>query len=219
METRPTIGREIDEINQQILHMGTLVEESLAKAISSLVAQNVENAQKVIENDAIVNTMEIEIQDICISAIARHQPVAGDLRRLMTGLKVIAQLERMGDHSVHIGKAAKRLSEEQLMKPLVDIPRMGEVCCRMVREVLTAFVNNNSQQAIAVAKLDEEVDNLHQQVLREIFTFMVENTKFTNQSINLLFVSRFLERFGDHATNISEWIVYSETGKHAELNT
>ena len=218
MEVRQGFAESLDELNQEILKMGVLVEESIRRAVKSLVDRDVGLAQKVIDDDEGVNKMELDIEDKCIVLIAREQPVAGDLRRIITSLKVVTQLERMGDHAVHVAKGTIKLSPEPYMKPLVDIPRMGEIAAQMLHDGLTAFVNNDEVTAQKVCLRDEDVDNLNKQVIREVLTYMMESPKYISQSINLLFISRFLERCADHVTNISEWIVYSVTGEHVELN-
>jgi len=208
----------LQDLNHNILKMGTLVEEAIRKSVKSLTEQNIGLSEKVIKEDEIINQMELDIQNQCTTLIAAEQPVAGDLRNIITVLKIITQLERMGDHAVHIAKAAIRLEKETFMKPIIDIPRMAEIGIEMLREILTAFITGDSEKAIRYAALDDEIDNLHDQITREILTYMMEDPKFIKQSITFLFISRFLERFGDHATNISEWIVYNVTGKHVELN-
>jgi phosphate transport system protein len=218
MSARVSFQEAKAQLDQDILRMGVLVEEALGKAVRSLVEQNVDLAESIIDGDEAINDMELEIEDRCIVLMATEQPVASDLRRLVTGMKIVTQLERMGDHAVHIAKGAIRLSKEPYMKPLIDLPRMGELCTRMIREALTAFIDRNAAGAREVARLDEQVDDLHDQVMREVFTYMMENNAYIRQSISLLFVSRFLERFADHVTNICEWIVYNVSGRHAELN-
>jgi phosphate transport system protein len=198
--------------------MGVLVEEALRKSVKSLVDQDNQLAAKVVEEDEAINAMELDIEDKSTVLIAKEQPVASDLRNVITGLKIVTQLERMGDHAVHIAKATLRLAGQTYMKPLIDIPRMGEVCVKMTREVLTAFMNDDAEKARLVATMDEEVDDLHAQVQRELFTHMMEDASRITQAIQLLFVSRYLERFADHVTNISEWIIYGRTGAHVELN-
>jgi phosphate transport system protein len=172
----------------------------------------------VVAGDAAINQVEQEIEDRCIVLIAREQPVATDLRKLITSLKIVTQLERMGDHALHVAKGTLRLLPETYMKPLIDIPRMAESGIGMIRDVLTAFLDNDAERAREVASRDHLVDELHNQVMREVFTYMMENTKNIPQSISLLFISRFLERVGDHVTNICEWVVYSATGERVELN-
>ena len=218
MTTRLHYIKAINDLNQEIVKMGTLVEEAIHRAIQCLLDQDIVLAQEIIERDEVINNKEIEIEDRCTLLIAKEQPVAGDLRHIITTLKIVTQLERMGDHAVHIAKAVLRLADEVYMKPLIDIPRMAEIGTGMIRDVLTAFMKGDSLLASEVAKRDDEIDNLHDQVLREVFTYMMENPKYIKQSANLMFISRYLERLGDHATNICEWIVYDTTGKHVELN-
>jgi phosphate transport system protein len=218
MQTRAGFHQAMDALKQEILAMGVRVEDSLRKAVTCLCMQDVAGARAVIEDDEKINAMEIEIEDRCIALIATEQPVALDLRRIVTGMKIVTQLERMGDHARHVAKAAVRLAGETYMKPLIDIPRMGELCAAMVHDVLAAFVANDAERARKVAGTDAEVDALHKQVVREVLTYMMGQPHYVSQGLELIFVSRFIERTADHVTNIAEWIVYCETGKHAELN-
>jgi len=218
MGTRQVFEEEMAAVNQEILRMGVMVEEALHQAVKSLVNKDGELARAVVAGDAAINQVEQEIEDRCIVLIAREQPVATDLRRLVTSLKIVTQLERMGDHALHVAKGTLRLLPETYMKPLIDIPRMAEIGIGMIRDVLTAFLDNNAERAREVASRDHLVDELHNQVMREVFTYMMENTKNIPQSISLLFISRFLERVGDHVTNICEWVVYGATGERVELN-
>jgi len=218
MGTRQVFEEEMAAVNQEILRMGVMVEEALHQAVKSLVNKDGELARAVVAGDAAINQVEQEIEDRCIVLIAREQPVATDLRRLVTSLKIVTQLERMGDHALHVARGTLRLLPEAYMKPLIDIPRMAEVGINMIRDVLTAFLDNDAERAREVASRDRLVDELHNQVMREVFTYMMENSKFISQSISLLFISRFLERVGDHVTNICEWVVYGATGERVELN-
>jgi phosphate transport system protein len=218
MGTRQAFEEGLDAVNKEILRMGVMVEEALRRAVESLVNKDGELARAVVAGDAAINQMEQEIEDRCIVLIAREQPVATDLRRLVTLLKVVTQLERMGDHALHVAKGTLRLLPETYMKPLIDIPRMAELAIGMIRDVLTALLNLDAALAREVAQRDRLVDDLHDQVMREVFTYMMENSRFISQSISLLFISRFIERVGDHVTNICEWVVYSATGEHVELN-
>jgi len=198
--------------------MGTLVEESIRKAMKSLVDKDVDLARRVIDEDDAINQLEIEIQDDCVALIATEQPVAGDLRTIITSIKITTQLERMGDHARHVARTAVELSDQTYMKKLIDIPRMAEIVSRMLRDVLTAYVNNDASTAARVSEMDDQVDELHDQVLREVMTYMMEDPRNISQAISLLFVSRFVERLGDHVTNIAEWICYNASGRHVELN-
>jgi phosphate transport system protein len=218
MGTRQAFEEGLAALNQEILRMGVMVEEALRRAVESLVNKDGELARAVVAGDAAVNQVEQEIEDRCIVLIAREQPVATDLRKLITSLKIVTQLERMGDHALHVAKGTLRLLPETYMKPLIDIPRMAEIGIGMIRDVLTAFLDNDAERAREVAQRDQQVDELHNQVMREVFTYMMENSKYISQSISLLFISRFLERVGDHVTNICEWVVYGATGERVELN-
>lgn len=218
MSPRTHFNKALEDLNRRILEMGTLVEEAIRKAIQCLIKQDTELANIIIAEDEIINKKEIDIEDRCTMLIAKEQPVAGDLRHIITILKIVTQLERMGDHAVHIAKASIRLSEEVYMKPLIDIPHMAEIGVEMVRDVLSAFINGDIVLAEKIAKRDDEIDFLHDQVLREVLTYMMENPKYIYQSLNFIFISRYLERLGDHVTNICEWVVYDITGNHAELN-
>jgi phosphate transport system protein len=212
MGTRQAFEEGLAALNQEILRIGVMVEEALRQAVESLVNKDGEQARAVVAADAAINQLEHEIEDRCIVLIAKEQPVATDLRKLITSLKIVTQLERMGDHALHVAKGTLRLLPETYMKPLIDIPRMAELAIGMIRDVLTAV------RAREVAARDQQIDELHNQVMREVFTYMMENSKFISQSISLLFISRFLERVGDHVTNICEWVVYGATGEHVELN-
>lgn len=206
------------ELDHDILKMGTLVEEAVRNSMRALVEHDTQTAENVIADDEYINNLELTIQDKLTLLIATEQPVAEDLRHIITSLKVVTQLERMGDHAVHVAKGALRIAEEEYIKELIDLPQMAEYGIEMLHEVLNAFAENDKEKAIAVAKLDDKIDNLHNQVWRELLTYMMSDVKNINQATTLLFLSRWLERFGDHATNISEWIVYNCTGEHVELN-
>ncbi|MBZ4686429.1 MAG: phosphate transport system protein [Clostridia bacterium] len=208
----------LKELQQQILAMGGLVEESIANSIKSLAEQNVELAQKVIDGDDKIDELELEIEDQCLKLIATQQPIAKDLRKIATGLKIISDLERMADHAVDISRVAKRLADEPLIKPLIDIPRMADLAQKMVKDSLDAYVNEDLDTARSLANDDDQVDHLHSQIFRELLTFMMEDPKTIKQATQLLFVSRYLERIADLSTNIGEAVIYLVTGERQDLN-
>jgi len=218
MGARQAFEKEMAAVNQEILRMGVTVEEAVHRAVQSLVNRDEALARAVVAEDAAIDALEHQIEDRCIVLIAREQPVATDLRRLVTGLKIVTQLERMGDHALHVAKGTLRILPEPYMKPIIDIPRMAEIGIGMIRDVLSAFLDDDDRLAREVAQRDRQIDELHNQVMREVFTYMMENSRFISQSISLLFISRFLERIGDHVTNICEWVVYGSTGERVELN-
>ncbi|HUZ17754.1 MAG TPA: phosphate signaling complex protein PhoU [Spirochaetia bacterium] len=218
MAPRQHFSESMKALNQEIVKMGTLVEEAVRKAVTALVDQDTVLATSVSDEDEAVNQMEMDIEDRCTILIATEQPVATDLRHIITALKIVTQLERMGDHAVHIANGVVRLAEETYMKPIIDIPRMSEIAIRMIHDVLTAFINGDADLAVQVAKRDSSIDELHHQVMREVLSYMMEDPHYIKQSTQFLFISRFLERIGDHVTNICEWIIYNDSGKHVELN-
>jgi phosphate transport system protein len=217
-EMRKHFHDAIAEMDRDVLTMGAHVEESVRRATQALIDQDVELADLVVSQDGVINELEIKIEDKLTILIATEQPVAGDLRHIITSLKIISQLERMGDHSVHIAQAVKRLAGQKYLKALVDLPKMADIGITMLHEVLNAFADGDREQAVKIAAMDDKIDELHNQVWRELLSYMMQDVKNINQATSLLFVSRWLERFGDHATNISEWIVYDCSGEHMELN-
>jgi phosphate transport system protein len=217
-DTRAHFSERLAHVQQSVLRMGTLVEESIRKAMRALVEKDLQLAELVIDEDQAINRMELEIQDECVAIIATEQPVASDLRGIITNIKITTQLERMGDHARHIAKTAKELANQTLVKKLIDIPRMADAVVKMLHQVLTAYMHGDAEHASRVSSMDDEVDELHDQVLRELMTYMMEDPANIAQSISLLLVSRFLERLGDHVTNIAEWIYYDSRGEHIELN-
>lgn len=208
----------IESVNNELIKMGTLVEEAIRNSMQALVEHDAELAQKVIDADEKINNMELQIQDQLTILIATEQPVARDLRHIITSLKVVTQIERMGDNAVHISKTAIRLKDEEYIKPLLDLPKMADIGVRMLHEVLTAFAESDGEKAREISKQDDEIDHLNEQIWRELLTYMMEDPSCIQQATSFLFLARWLERFGDHVTNISEWIVYDATGSHSELN-
>lgn len=218
MATRTTFDQALSELQQDILQMGIYVEDSISRAVESLAKQDLDLAQNVIDGDVLIDNQELLIEDKCLKLIATQQPLAKDLRRIAAGLMIITDLERMADLACDIAKSAKRIADQPLIKPLIDIPRMARLAQIMVKEALDAYVREDIELALKMAADDELVDSLHNQVFRELLVYMMENPKIINQATALLFVSRHLERIADHATNIGERIVYLVTGERKELN-
>jgi len=218
MRTRTTFDQALSELKQDILRMGFYVEEAISRAVESLAKQDVSLAQSVIDGDVLIDNQETLIEDKCMKLIATQQPLAKDLRRIAAGLMITTDLERMADLACDIAKITRRIADQPLIKPLIDIPRMAEIAQKMVKESLDAYVREDVQLAVSMAKDDDLVDSLHNQVFRELLVYMMENPKIINQATALLFASRHLERIADHATNIGERIVYLVTGERKELN-
>lgn len=205
-------------LQQEILKMGGLVEENIARSIDALAKQDLDLVDKVFEVEEAIDRLEMQVEETCLRLIATQQPVAEDLRKISAAFKIITDLERMGDYSVDIAKVAKRIGKEPLIKPLIDLPRMALLAQKMVKNALDAYVSEDQELAASVGQADDEVDSLHNQVFRELLVLMMENPRTITQATYLLFVSRSLERIADHATNISERVIYLVSGQRIDLN-
>lgn len=214
---REHFQQELELVNQDLVRMVVLVEENAKKAQKALIKQDSALARQVIEADEKVNAMELEITDKCTLILAREQPVASDLRHIVACLKVVSDIERIGDYVVHAAKRAKELSDEKYIKPLIDIPKMLDLGSKMLRDAVDALIHSDEVKARETAKLDSEMDHLNKQIYRELLALMLEDSDNIKQATKLLFLSRFLERMGDHAVTICSWAIYSSIGSHAEL--
>ncbi|WP_168203604.1 phosphate signaling complex protein PhoU [Oceanispirochaeta crateris] len=208
---------DLAELNREIMKMGLRVEESVNKAVDALKNKNADLAQQVIDEDDIIDDMEKDLCDKCALIIAREQPVASDLRHLISGIKIITDIERIADHAVHVAKGTINMGGEELLKPLVDIPRMAELGCQMLSRAVAAYVEKDSKEAMIIAAEDKLLDDLHKQVVRELLTYMISKPQNIEGGLSLMYISRFLERIGDHVRNICEWVVFAETGEHENL--
>ncbi|HZG57718.1 phosphate signaling complex protein PhoU [Paenibacillus sp.] len=215
---RQQFDASLQELRKALIGMGERVESAIIDSVAALKNNDMEKAEEVIRKDPELNEMEEKIIEMGTNLIALQQPVAKDLRRILVSFRMASDLERMGDLAVDIAKVVRRINGEPLVKPLVDIPRMAEIVQMMTNDSLRAYTEENVDLAYKMAKMDDDVDHLHSQILRELFVFMVENPKTVNQSILLCFVSRYLERMADHATNIGESVVYLVMGKRPDLN-
>jgi len=204
---------ELAELRCRVLEMGGLVERQIADAIRALVTPDVALADAVVAKDDAVNHLDVEIDELCFRLLALRQPAARDLRFITTALKITTDLERIGDRAVTIAERANELQREPQLKPYVDIPRMAEIASRMLRESLDAFVRYDAELALAVCRQDDAVDQLNGQIFRELVSFMLEDPKVITRAMRVLFVSKYLERIADHATNISEMVVFMVKGK------
>lgn len=218
MTGRKSFHLELEELQQDLLRMGSLVEKAIAEAVRSLAERDLELAEKVVAGDDLIDDMELDIENRCLRLLALQQPMASDLRVIGTALKIVTDLERMADHASDIAKVTIRLQGQPLIKPLVDIPRMATIAREMTRQSLDAFVQRDVNMALAMIESDHEVDHLYSQVFRELLTYMMEDPRTIQQATYLLFVAMYLERIADHATNLGEWIIYMVTGEKKELN-
>ena len=199
---------ELEALKQTLLAMGGLVEDQIRRVMRALIERDDALAQEVIERDQQVNAYDVEVDETCVSLLALHQPAAGDLRFITTAMKIVTDLERMGDQAVNIAQRVLELNREPQLKPYIDLPRMAESAQRMVKESLDAFVARDTELARRVCAEDAEVDALKEQIFRELLTFMMEDARTIPRAIRLILISRFLERLADHATNIAEMVIY-----------
>jgi phosphate transport system protein len=215
---RSGFQRELDELYQDVLKMGSIVEQQIFNAVESLKNKDKELAEKVIKDDDIVDNLETSIEDKCIKLIARQQPMAKDLRIIFTGIKIVTDLERMSDYATDIAKFTIRLLGEKYVKPLIDIPRMSEKTRKMVKDALDAYVHEDTELARQVCADDDEIDHLYKQIFNELLIIMMQDPRTIKQATQLLFSARALERIADHATNLGEWVIFQVTGKKKDLN-
>lgn len=218
METRCRFTNKLLGLSQHILKMGALVEQSLSRAVAALELNDEELADSVIHGDDQIDAMQAEIEDAGTRLIATEQPVAGDLRMIIAALKLCADLGRIGDHARHLATAVSQIPAPAVAAALPRIQAMAEVGRSMVHDSLTAFVEHDAEAAIAVAARDNQIDEAHHQLYGEILTMMNQRPDQIDAGISLLFVNRFLERLGDHVTNMCKWVVYAIHGEHIELN-
>jgi phosphate transport system protein len=200
--------KELEELKENLLRMATLVEEAINNAVQSLVKRDSELAQKAFEAEDKINTMDIDINTECLNLLALRQPMAIDLRFITSALKIITDLERMGDQAINIAERAVSLNQEPPIKPYIDIPKMAEIAQSMVKDVLDAFVNGDSKLARSVCQRDDLVDGLNDQVVRELLTHMMSDPKTIKRAVQIMIVCRCLERIADHATNIAEDVIF-----------
>ncbi len=214
---------ELDELQKKLLEMGGLVESGVHNSVLSLTEHNETLAQEVLRNEARINQMEIEVDDFAVGLMALYQPMARDLRFLTAAIKINADLERMGDLAVNIVERALSLIYQPPVKPLIDIPQMAKLVESMVRRSLDAFVKRDPELARAVLLSDDAVDELRDAIYHELIGFMERDSRTVSRAVDLMFVARNLERIADHATNISEDVLYLVQGvdvrHHAEARS
>ncbi len=205
--------KELTDLKGTVLKLGSMVEKAISDSSKSLVERNSKLAADVIDKDPQVNALDVGIDEECIRLIALRQPRAGDLRLITTAMKITTDLERIGDLAVDVSERALELNEEPQLKPYIDIPRMAEIAQGMVRDALDAFVKRDSALARDVLVRDDLVDNLNWQVFNELLFFMIHDPKTVSRAVKITYVSKYIERIADHATNIAEMVVYLVEGK------
>jgi phosphate transport system protein len=208
-----SFDEELATLKEKILLMGSKVEESIRLALKSIVDRDSRLAKKVIQSDRDINDIEIEIDEICHRLLALHQPMAGDMRFITSAMKINSDLERQGDLAVNMAERALTLNEVAPLKPFIDIPRLAGITQEMVKVSLDSLVNRDSKMARSVCERDDEVDNLNDQIIRELISYMLEDRANIKRALDLILVSRYLERIADHATNVAEDVIYMVEGK------
>ena len=199
------------------LVMGNMVEKAIARSMDALKKRDLELARQVIADDKKINAKRFELEEKCIQLIATQQPMARDLRTIICVFSVITELERIGDYADGTAKIAIMIGDEPPLKPLIDLPRMAEKAADMLHSSLIAFTNNDADAAKQIAAEDDEIDNLYDQVFRELLTFMAEDPRTITRATRLIWVAHNLERSADRVTNICERVVFAVTGKMEEI--
>src|SRR4051794_32899647 len=204
---------ELRRLREQLLLMGAKVEEIINGSIRALIDRDSDLAERMIAVDRKINQLEIAIDELCMQVLARRQPVASDLRFITMALKLVTDLERIGDLGVNICERVVELNEEPQLKPYVDLPRMADEVQAMLREALDAFVAGDPERAQAVIERDHNIDAFYSQIFRELLTYMMEDTRNVYRATRLQSIAKYLERIGDHATNLAEMVVFMVKGK------
>jgi phosphate transport system protein len=195
-------------MKERLLAMGGLAEERVREAVRGVAERDPQQLEAVISGDQPVNELHIEIDERCLKLLALHQPMAADLRVIVAAVKINTDLERVGDLAVNVAEAGRRYLQHPPVKPLIDIPRMGDIAQAMLRDALDAFVRGNVRLAEAVLAQDDRLDALKIQIFRELLTYMLANPSTIEPALDLILISRHLERIGDHATNIAEDVIF-----------
>jgi phosphate transport system protein len=208
-----TFDLELKELKEKLLYEGGLVEKAISSAIKSLTDRNAELAAKVIDEDVLINDIEVEIDEFCLKLLALRQPAARDLRFITTAIKINYDLERIGDMAVNICERAQELNQEPQLKPYIDLPKMAETAQLMLKESLDAFVREDVELATKVTKDDKTVDELLDQIFRELLTYMMQDLRTISRATRLLFIAKYLERMADHAVNIAELVIFMVEGR------
>jgi phosphate transport system protein len=215
---RETFGKHLSELKTQLLELGTDAGRTIGQGVDALKTRDRALAQAIIQHDAEINRVRYQIEERCYETIATQQPLASDLREIISILLIAIELERIADHSKNLAEIVIFMGDEPLLKPLIDIPRMAEICESMLNQSLDAFARRDAEAGRAVCARDDEIDQLYEQIFRELLTYVMEDPRAVTRALNLLFAAHNLERIGDRVTNIGERVIYAATGRLEELN-
>jgi phosphate transport system protein len=215
---RADFDRHLKKLQDDLMTLGRLVESAVYKALEALKNRDLEASRRVVQDDDVIDRLRFKLEEECVDLIATQQPLAIDLRTLVAVLHISVELERMGDYAEGIGRISLLMGTEPPLKPLIDIPRMAERACDMLRRSLDALVRRDAEAAVQVCEDDDEVDALYDQVYRELLTYMIQDPRTIQRATYLLWVAHDLERTADRATNIAERVIFLVTGKLTEIN-
>ena len=215
---RADFDRSLQALQDDLLTLGDMVVKAISKSLDALKKRDLEASRQVVEEDDVIDEKRFQLEEQCLDLIATQQPIAIDLRTLVAVLHISVELERMGDYAEGIAKISLMMGDEPPLKPLIDIPRMGEKASDMLKRSLEALVNRDTDAALQVCNDDDEVDALYDQVYRELLTYMIQDPQSIRRATYLLWVSHDLERIADRATNIAERVIFLVTGKLVEIN-
>ncbi len=215
---RTSFDISISQLKINLLEYGARVQHVIGDAMDTLKTRDRALAESIIQNDTALNQTRYELEEQCYFLMATQSPMARDLREILSIQLIAIELERIADHAKNLAEITIYLGSEPLLKPLVDLPRMAELCQLMLGRALDAFAQEDAQAAQAVAAMDDDIDNLYKQVFRELMSYIVEDPRTVTRAMNLLFAGHNLERIGDCVTNIAERVVYAKTGQLEDLN-
>jgi phosphate transport system protein len=216
---REAFERELQRLEDEMLAMASMVEEAMTESVDVLKRRDLEDSQRLIDRDYLINKKRFEIESDCLIAIATQQPMASDLRVIAAIIHIISELERIGDYAKGIARISLMIGTEPLLKPLIDIPRMAEEARSMLHDAVQAFSRRDTELALSIPQRDEVVDALYNQVYRELMTYIFTSPRHIDQVNYLLWVAHNLERSADRVTNICERVVFTVTGKMKEISS
>ena len=215
---RDTFSDELNDLKNQLLQLGVDAGQTIGNGVEALKTRDRTLAEAIIAHDVEINRVRYNIEEECYELIATQQPLASDLREIISILLVAIELERIADHSKNLAEIVIHMGDAPLLKPLIDIPRMADITQSMLNQSLEAFSRRDAAMGRAVCNRDDEIDQLYQQVFRELLTFVMEDPRTVSRALNLLFAAHNIERIGDRITNIGERVIYAATGRLEELN-
>jgi phosphate transport system protein len=204
---------ELVKLNDNVLQLGLMVESAVGNSIRSLVERDSDLADEVIKKDHLINALDVGIDEECIRLLALRQPKAGDLRYIITVMKITTDLERVGDLAVNISERALELNQEPQLKPYIDIPRMVDIAKEMLKDSINMLIGRCKEVPYDFVKLEKEIDNLNVQIFNELLIYMIQDPRTITRATRISYVSKYLERIADHATNIAENVIYMCKGK------